>query len=249
MASSLTADARKKANLRVLQRLDASVLDIVDSASHVVLYEFQQTEQKWEKKNVDGSLFLVKKSEQPRFQLVILNRSSADNWSLPILLGFQMQDSDPFLIFRQNDQDNNGGESILGIWFHDAKERVAFAQLLDKVAKSLEYVAESDKNHVPLQVDQGAAAAALLSPLSLNENNATTPQTKATPAAASVNEQHSTGGPQQAQQQQQPLVLDKKSLQLALLSLIQDDRFLDLIHAQYLKVAHARSSRKPPSNN
>ena len=39
------------------------------------------------------------------------------------------------------------------------------------------------------------------------------------------------------------VALDKKSLQLALLSLIQDERFIDLLHAQYLKVAHARAHR------
>jgi hypothetical protein len=36
---------------------------------------------------------------------------------------------------------------------------------------------------------------------------------------------------------------------LALLSLIQDDRFLDLLHAQYLKVHHARTSRNNNNNN
>jgi mRNA-decapping enzyme 1B len=35
-------------------------------------------------------------------------------------------------------------------------------------------------------------------------------------------------------------------LQLALLSLIQDERFIDLLHAQYLKVAHARANRNNP---
>mmetsp|Transcript_15978 Transcript_15978/g.24866 ORF Transcript_15978/g.24866 Transcript_15978/m.24866 type:complete len:142 (+) Transcript_15978:93-518(+) len=43
---------------------------------------------------------------------------------------------------------------------------------------------------------------------------------------------------------QLPNTLDKKSLQLALLSLIQDERFLDLIHAQYLKVASSRAQRE-----
>ena len=47
-----------------------------------------------------------------------------------------------------------------------------------------------------------------------------------------------------------PPPLDKKSLQLSLLSLIQDDRFIDLIHSQYVKVVRARatklSSTPPP---
>jgi hypothetical protein len=39
-------------------------------------------------------------------------------------------------------------------------------------------------------------------------------------------------------------VLDKKSLQLTLLSLLQDDRFLDLVHSQYLKVVRARAAKQ-----
>mmetsp|Transcript_5142 Transcript_5142/g.3612 ORF Transcript_5142/g.3612 Transcript_5142/m.3612 type:complete len:92 (+) Transcript_5142:30-305(+) len=41
-------------------------------------------------------------------------------------------------------------------------------------------------------------------------------------------------------QQLQSVELDKKSLQLSLMSLLQEDKFIDLIHAQYLKVVRAR---------
>jgi hypothetical protein len=34
-------------NLQVLKRQDESVVDIVDMASHVVVYEFDQTVQSW----------------------------------------------------------------------------------------------------------------------------------------------------------------------------------------------------------
>jgi mRNA-decapping enzyme 1B len=40
------------------------------------------------------------------------------------------------------------------------------------------------------------------------------------------------------------VALDKKSLQLALLSLIQDERFLDLLHTQYLKVVRTRAKKQ-----
>ena len=68
-------------------------------------------------------------------------------------------------------------------------------------------------------------------------------------AAASNNSNGGAENTTQVQQQNRPptsipgVALDKKSLQLALLSLIQDERFIDLLHAQYLKVAHARASR------
>lgn len=220
--ASLTQDARKKANLRVLQRSDAAVLDICGTASHVVLYQFDQAS--WTKSNVEGSLFLVKRSEAPRFQLVVLNRASVDNWVLPLSGTFQMQDNAPYLIFRLKTEET---QVIRGIWFHDEQERSSMHALLERVVKSLEQVADLEEKHKPLQVEQEAPP--LLSPLSLNDD---------------ASKEEST-------QPQQPLVLDKKSLQLSLLSLIQDDRFLDLIHAQYLKVAHARAKRgkTPPKSH
>lgn len=47
--SKLTTDARKKlaANLQVLRRYDRQIESIIDTASHVVLYEFQAPTKEW----------------------------------------------------------------------------------------------------------------------------------------------------------------------------------------------------------
>jgi hypothetical protein len=49
MAASLQVDrAQSNAmNLQVLKRQDDAVMDIVDTASHVVMYEFDQDGQSW----------------------------------------------------------------------------------------------------------------------------------------------------------------------------------------------------------
>ena len=239
MAASLTEEARKKANLRVLQRTDQDIVDILGHATHVVIYVFHRQHQKWEKLDVEGSLFLVKRSTVPRFRLIVLNRTNPDNFQVDMTPQFQIQVKDPYLIFRQKD-------TIKGIWFHNAKERQDMATLLPRVVQSLE-------------VDPTSAASALLQGVALKDgtaddphqsktaNNVPTPPPppvrQATPLAAVGGSRHSTT-PTSASVEPPP-VLDKKSLQLALLSLIQDERFLDLIHAQYLKVSHARAHRKP----
>mmetsp|Transcript_51664 Transcript_51664/g.76567 ORF Transcript_51664/g.76567 Transcript_51664/m.76567 type:complete len:338 (+) Transcript_51664:105-1118(+) len=314
----IAVDARKRANLRVLQRIDSSIVDIIGSATHVVLYQFHDTHQQWEKCNVEGSLFVVKRDMSSaastneratspasvRFKLIILNRNSTENLEVCITVGFQMQLREPYLIFRDStssSKKNGGGAIIRGIWFHSADERAAVSSLLDRVVRSQAHVADLEEKHskdsptanevvteemtdenattgnnnsgkreqhavhtissssqagvaggfVPTTpnnsnnvattnvafesgVDAGAAAAALLSPLSLS--------------GASTLLDQSDQQQQQQQQQvkpqhrpQQNVILDKKTLQLTLLSLIQDERFLDLIHAQYLKVAHARA--------
>lgn len=224
----MNEQARKEANLRLLQRsIDRSISDIWESATHVVLYEFRQDAQNWEKSDVEGSMFLAVKPDNG-YLLVILNRNSRDNYPIPLSRDFQLQHSDPYLIFRQQ---LNGETQIRGIWFPNPTERIAMNDTLNKALEALKNpkppAASISVPAAAAAVDQGAALSALLSPVSLSDNTAT----------ARTLRQDSP-----SQQANQP-TLDKKSLQLALLSLIQDDRFLDLIHAQYLKVAHARANR------
>merc|ERR1712151_1315471 len=135
MAVSLTEEARKRANLRLLQRsVDENIVDIVGNATHVVLYEFQNIGG-WSKSDVEGSLFLVQivqtqtKSNNGRgdnhnhhnnhnnnkiIQLVILNRNSTKNFSLDITSTFQLQHKEPFLMFQQEST-----KTTRGIWFHN----------------------------------------------------------------------------------------------------------------------------------
>jgi mRNA-decapping enzyme 1B len=236
MALTINENARKEANLRLLQRsMDRSISNILGSATHVVLYHFQQSSQTWEKSNVEGSLFLAVKPTG--YLLVILNRNSPDNYPIELSKDFQLQHNDPYLIFKQP----GSGETsaIRGIWFPNPNERVLMNDLLTQVLATLK---NSPPPPVPPpaatapSIDQGDAISALLSPFSLGAN--TSEATKTTPVRQSS----------PSQQSSQP-ILDKKSLQLALLSLIQDERFLDLLHAQYLKVASARANRNNSNNN
>jgi mRNA-decapping enzyme 1B len=221
--------------------MDRNVIDIAITATHVVLYEYNNTKQSsWEKKNVEGTLFVTKRSDAPRFKLVVLNRSSTENLEVPITASFQMQVKDPYLIFR----DSPVSTDFVGIWFHDGKERDQIASYLEQVVYSLIKIEEMERTEPPPQSlaseeDEDSArrdaGAALLSTLTLgsNDNNAPAPHRVATgqELKPALSTHHN-------------LVLDKKSLQLSLLSLIQDERFLDLIHAQYLKVVHRRADRQ-----
>eukprot|EP00548_Thalassiothrix_antarctica_P007522 CAMPEP_0194150146 /NCGR_PEP_ID=MMETSP0152-20130528/41732_1 /TAXON_ID=1049557 /ORGANISM="Thalassiothrix antarctica, Strain L6-D1" /LENGTH=274 /DNA_ID=CAMNT_0038852849 /DNA_START=155 /DNA_END=979 /DNA_ORIENTATION=+ len=259
----LSMEARRMANLRVLQRSDTFIESIIESATHVGLYEFLQDDQRWEKKPIEGSLFLVTRSCDylSCHQLVVLNRSSAKNWTIDVNCRMQLQNTDPYLIIRQNDDEES---TILGIWFHNGEERDKIATLLSKAVKCLELIPTKPKS----AIDPSMAASALLANFNIGEGitpvfKTPNPQSSPGPNQKLIdsankqqyneNQQILEGGQQTSLKpqsrddypNQQHLVLDKKSLQLSLLSLIQDERFLDLIHAQYLKVAHARANRKP----
>ncbi len=51
----ISEEAKRAANLRVLQRADSGIIDILKSATHVVLYEFNADSKAWEKRNVEGA--------------------------------------------------------------------------------------------------------------------------------------------------------------------------------------------------
>ncbi len=295
MASSTNlAEARRTANLRVLQRLDPQIVDLAITASHVVLYQFSLQTQQWIKCNVEGSLFVTKRSDVPRFKLIISNRNSTENLEVGITSTFQMQVREPYLIFRDSAAaaaaaaaatiDSAPDEAIRGLWFHDGKEREQVHNYLENVVKSLQKIEEMEREHGPppslmmnhdqnnddgdsnndnvtttatatekkkgpVEVNTNAAGAALLSTLHLNDNKNTAPTTSTSQSSTAqptrtAQSTKTTNSSTSSSSSQLPNTLDKKSLQLALLSLIQDERFLDLIHAQYLKVASSRAQRE-----
>ncbi|KAJ2084116.1 hypothetical protein H4R24_000325 [Coemansia sp. RSA 988] len=59
----LSPDARRKlaANLQVLRRYDSQIEALIDTTSHVVLYQFQEENQTWANKEVEGALFIFKR--------------------------------------------------------------------------------------------------------------------------------------------------------------------------------------------
>jgi mRNA-decapping enzyme 1B len=309
-------DLRKQANLRLLQRVsntrtkDGTVqqlTDIVATATHVVLYEYLiATTSNWTKCNIEGSLFLVEGTSSSDtfatfYQLIILNRTSANNYICNVVHTLQASDQSPYVIVRQE----NG--PILGFWFHNADERMSFfAQLQSTILQiqsnrqqqlkpppsltppkitttapipqpfthppSVPPTASAHEHNIEATNDTSTSLAALSlknvlgigcsighddstthtsSPLSpsnhISSSDSTTTNYDSTATVTAAMTLSSSNNSNAV------VVLDKKSLQLTLLSLIQDDRFLDLLHSQYLKVVRTRAAKqqqqqKPPSS-
>jgi mRNA-decapping enzyme 1B len=222
--------------------MDRSISDILGSATHVVLYNFDQSSSSWEKSNVEGSLCLAVRPSG--YLLVILNRNSPDNYPIELTRDFQLQNNDPYLIIKNYDQATGVGK-IRGVWFPNPNERIQMNDQLTEVLQVLKNGTPRAPAPAPpaaaaVTVDTASATAALLA--SLNVGVSSSSSSDAIPPRSNSNTSIRQMSPSSSSSQQQP-TLDKKSLQLALLSLIQDDRFLDLLHAQYLKVHHARTSR------
>lgn len=117
-------------NLSVLKRRDGAIKEVLDMAGHVVMYRFNEDSQSWDRKNVEGSLFIVERVAAPKYQFVVLNRRSSENLVESINEDFQMELTEQFLLYR------NSAQEINGIWFYSPTERTAVAELLTSLSSA-----------------------------------------------------------------------------------------------------------------
>ena len=122
-------------NLRVLRRDDPDIDEVLGSASHVTLYSFDLDSRQWMRKNVEGSLFVVKRRSLPRFQFIVLNRLASEvtgkceNCVEDLLGEFEFELSPPYLLYRSQNEVN-------GIWFYRQPECDEITALFNRITSA-----------------------------------------------------------------------------------------------------------------
>ncbi|CAN4100782.1 unnamed protein product [Withania somnifera] len=139
---NLDQNSTKLLNLTVLQRIDPFIEEILITATHVTLYQFSIDNSQWSRKDVEGSLFVVKRSSQPRFQFIVMNRRNTDNLVEDLLGDFEYEIQLPYLLYR------NASQEVNGIWFYNQRECEEVANLFDRILGA--YSKVSTKSKVPL---------------------------------------------------------------------------------------------------
>ncbi|KAJ2885124.1 hypothetical protein H4R27_001615 [Coemansia aciculifera] len=132
--SKLSNDARKKlaANLQVLRRYDDQIEAIIDTTSHVVLYQFQETTQEWKNKEVEGALFIYKRFSAPHYGFTIMNRLGLENFTEHLSADMNFQTSDQIIMYT-----STSGSGILGVWIYEEADRVRIPEQLGQCCKSV----------------------------------------------------------------------------------------------------------------
>ncbi|XP_072950732.1 mRNA-decapping enzyme-like protein isoform X1 [Typha angustifolia] len=129
----------KVLNLTVLQRIDPFVEEILITAAHVTFYEFNIDLNQWSRKDVEGSLFVVKRNTQPRFQFIVMNRRNTENLVEDVLGDFEYEVQVPYLLYR------NAAQEVNGIWFYNAQDCEAVANLFGRILNAYSKVPQKPK--------------------------------------------------------------------------------------------------------
>ncbi|XP_073291878.1 mRNA-decapping enzyme-like protein [Primulina huaijiensis] len=139
LTPNLDEKSTKMLNLTVLQRIDPFVEEILITAAHVTFYEFNIDTSQWSRKDVEGSLFVVKRNTQPRFQFIVMNRRNTDNLVENLLGDFEYEVQVPYLLYR------NASQEVNGIWFYNARECEEVANLFNRILNAYSKVPTKSK--------------------------------------------------------------------------------------------------------
>ncbi|XP_050229895.1 mRNA-decapping enzyme-like protein [Mercurialis annua] len=136
---NLDQQTTKMLNLTVLQRVDPFIEQILITAAHVTFYEFNIDSNQWSRKDVEGSLFVVKRNTQPRFQFIVMNRRNTENLVENLLGDFEYEVQIPYLLYR------NAAQEVNGIWFYNSRECEEVANLFSRIINAYSKVPPKSK--------------------------------------------------------------------------------------------------------
>lgn len=109
-------------NLTVVQRHHPSVIDIVSIAPFVVVYRFSPINQQWEKRDIEGTLFVCRLTPSElgtaRYCVIVLNRRGLENFVMELDSEEAIEVADPYLILQSTGQEDS--PEIYGLWIFEA---------------------------------------------------------------------------------------------------------------------------------
>ncbi|CAK8671199.1 unnamed protein product [Clavelina lepadiformis] len=114
-------EGQMRTNLEALQRQDPCISKIVDFASPVAVYTFCSQSRKWEKTEMEGTLYVYTRGIFPKFGFTIMNQGSREYLAEVLTPDLEFRNHrDEFLIYRNS----KSPVMIYGLWFyvvHDFK--------------------------------------------------------------------------------------------------------------------------------
>ncbi|XP_074770324.1 mRNA-decapping enzyme 1A isoform X2 [Athene noctua] len=121
--------AEQEISLAALKRHDPYITSIADVTGQVALYSFSPKANEWEKTDIEGTLFVYKRSASPYHGFTIVNRLNMHNLVEPVNKDLEFQLHEHFLLYR------NASLSIYSIWFYDKNDCHRIAKLMAKVVE------------------------------------------------------------------------------------------------------------------
>ena len=223
----LNTGTLQNSQLSALQKVDPAIVAILTGSPHVAVYIFPQGAKQWERKNIEGPLYLVRRSTLPQFSFIILNRKENSHMVEMIDLNFEFQNQEPYIIFR-----NSKAPVPMphGMWFKSTEDRERVWQHFQTIKDTLKSRARggsgSDSGGGGVRQGQrpGGGGVQAVAPVT----NQMQQMRVEDPAGLTADQ----------------VELSKSQLQKLLIGMMSNDKFVDQLHSLYVSALRKRRATK-----
>mmetsp|Transcript_110952 Transcript_110952/g.320680 ORF Transcript_110952/g.320680 Transcript_110952/m.320680 type:complete len:203 (+) Transcript_110952:92-700(+) len=115
---------------------DSQIEQVVIQSKFVVAYHLQQEGPTpgWRKANIEGPVFVVRRSTPPRYQLIVKNHQDGTSDLVDDLHpDWEMDCQSKYIFYKVEDP----SKKIRGLWFHDDNERKSVEGQLEALLREL----------------------------------------------------------------------------------------------------------------
>lgn len=133
-------------NLRALRKIDNQIGEILFSAGQVAIYYYNIDEVsgaetnggegpdgdgKWQRKEIEGALFFVRRTSQPEYAFVVINKLNTINLVQKITKDLETSVQLPYLMYKNTESE------IYCVWFYDKDQCVILNQKIIEVIEKM----------------------------------------------------------------------------------------------------------------
>ncbi|KZV99565.1 hypothetical protein EXIGLDRAFT_762444 [Exidia glandulosa HHB12029] len=129
--STLPSAARYHHNLKTIRRQDPSVLYVFHQFSYMQIFikNPDNPAEPWSKSDTEGPMFILRRSEEPKYALLLLNRYGTENFVRPLSANDTMYSNIQVLVQWKSGID---GE-VLGFWCKNQEELAEFKLAVERI--------------------------------------------------------------------------------------------------------------------
>lgn len=139
-------DQLNRINLQALQNRDPYITKIIDQAQRVCVFKFSAEKRQWERKDLEGTLFVYERLAAPFHGFVILSTVSRETFVQIIKASMEFKHTPAYEAFLQYKVDVG---DIYGIWFISKNDCPRVTECLTRLtlkAKDLEQTKHQDNS-------------------------------------------------------------------------------------------------------
>ncbi|CAK9049456.1 unnamed protein product [Durusdinium trenchii] len=135
MANRDMDQQRMRGMLEPLQQQDPAITQIVTYSKFVVAYLLQHdgASPGWRKANIEGPVYVVKRSTAPLYRIIVKNQFSTTDLIDDLHPEWELDCQKNYIFYKIEDPN----KQIRGLWFHNDAERVKVETMLEQTMEEL----------------------------------------------------------------------------------------------------------------